>query len=43
MTGMNMYTESAILGITFFIIRWIVSIVAIILENIYLFIGIWEP
>jgi len=40
-TGMNKFTESAILGSSFLIIRWIVSIIAVLLKNIYLFIGIW--
>jgi len=41
LTGMNKFTESAILGSSFLIIRWIVSIIAVLLKNIYLFIGIW--
>ena len=41
LTGMNKFTENAVLGSTFLIIRWVVSIAAILLRNIYLFIGIW--
>jgi len=41
LTGMNKFTENAIIGSTFLIIRWIVSIVAVLLKDIYLFIGIW--
>jgi len=39
--GVNKFTETNILGSTFLIIRWIVSIIAVLLRNIYLFIGIW--
>ena len=41
LTGMNKFTENAILGSTFLIIRWVVSIIAVLLKDIYLFIGIW--
>ena len=41
LTGMNKFTENAVLGSTFLIIRWIISIIAVFLRNIYLFIGIW--
>jgi len=39
--GMNKFTENTILQSTFLIIRWIVSIIAVLLKNIYLFVGIW--
>jgi len=39
--GMNKFTENTILASTFLIIRWIVSLVAVLLKDIYLFIGIW--
>jgi len=41
LTGMNKFTESATLGSSFLIIKWVVSITAVLLKNIYLFIGIW--
>ena len=41
LTGMNKFTEDAVLESSFLIIRWIVSIIAVLLKNIYLFIGIW--
>lgn len=41
LTGMNKFTENTILTNTFLIIRWIVSLVAVLLKDIYLFIGIW--
>ncbi|BBG23181.1 hypothetical protein IC006_0465 [Sulfuracidifex tepidarius] len=41
LNGMNMYSESSATSIVFLIIRWGISIVAVILHNIYLFIGIW--
>jgi len=39
--GMNKFTENTVLGTVFLIIRWAVSIIAVLLKNIYLFIGIW--
>jgi len=39
--GMNKFTENTILTSTFLIIRWIVSLIAVLLKDIYLFIGIW--
>ena len=39
--GMNKFSEANILGSTFLVIRWIVSIIAVLLRNIYLFVGIW--
>ncbi|BAB67046.1 lipopolysaccharide biosynthesis protein [Sulfurisphaera tokodaii] len=39
--GMDMFTESAITGNLFLIIRWGISIIAVLLHNIYLFIEIW--
>jgi len=39
--GMNKFTENTVLASTFLIIRWIVSLVAVLLKDIYLFIGIW--
>ncbi|WP_338598642.1 lipopolysaccharide biosynthesis protein [Sulfolobus tengchongensis] len=41
MYGLNRYTEGAISGITFLIIRWVISIIAVIRQDIFLFIGIW--
>ncbi|MCI2414730.1 MAG: oligosaccharide flippase family protein [Candidatus Aramenus sp.] len=41
MIGMDMFTESAVTGITFLVIRWGISIIAVLLHNLYLFIGIW--
>ncbi|MUN28515.1 lipopolysaccharide biosynthesis protein [Sulfuracidifex metallicus] len=41
MIGMDMFTESAITGNFFLIIRWGISIIAVLSHNIYLFIGIW--
>ncbi|MCH4816863.1 MULTISPECIES: lipopolysaccharide biosynthesis protein [Saccharolobus] len=41
MIGMDMFTESAITGNLFLIIRWGISIIAVLLHNIYLFIEIW--
>jgi len=41
LTGMNKFTENTILNSTFLIIRWVVSIIAVLLKNIYLFIAIW--
>jgi O-antigen/teichoic acid export membrane protein len=41
MIGMDMFTENAITGITFLVIRWGISIIAILLHSLYLFIGIW--
>ena len=39
--GMNKFTENTILASTFLIIRWIVSLIAVLLKDVYLFIGIW--
>ncbi|QGA53814.1 oligosaccharide flippase family protein [Sulfolobus sp. E5-1-F] len=41
MSGLNKYTEGAISGITFLIIRWGISIIAVLQQNIYLFVEIW--
>lgn len=41
MVGMDMFTESAITGNLFLIIRWGVSIIAVLSRNIYLFLEIW--
>ncbi|BFH72202.1 lipopolysaccharide biosynthesis protein [Sulfurisphaera javensis] len=41
MQGLNRYTEEAISGIIFLIVRWIISIIAVLNQNIYLFIAIW--
>lgn len=41
MVGMDMFTESAITGITFLIVRWGVAIIAVLMRDIYMFIGIW--
>lgn len=41
MVGMDMFTEVAITGILFLIIRWGVSILAVLSYNIYLFVEIW--
>ncbi|WP_016730745.1 MATE family efflux transporter [Saccharolobus islandicus] len=41
MVGMDMFTESAITGNLFLIIRWGISIIAVLYQNIYLFVGIW--
>ncbi|ARM76937.1 oligosaccharide flippase family protein [Acidianus manzaensis] len=41
MHGLNRYTEGAMSGITFLIIRWVISIIAVIRQDIFLFIGIW--
>ncbi|BDC18532.1 lipopolysaccharide biosynthesis protein [Acidianus sp. HS-5] len=41
MIGMDMFTESAITEIILLIIRWGISIISVILHNIYLFIEIW--
>ena len=41
MIGMDMFTETAITGNIFLIVRWGVSIIAVLLHNIYLFIEIW--
>ncbi|BBG23200.1 hypothetical protein IC006_0484 [Sulfuracidifex tepidarius] len=41
LNGMNMYTEGSTTGIAFLVIRWGISIVAVILHNIYLFVEIW--
>ncbi|QXJ31892.1 MATE family efflux transporter [Saccharolobus shibatae] len=41
MVGMDMFTESAITGNLFLIIRWGISIIPVLLHNIYLFIEIW--
>ncbi|QGA68906.1 oligosaccharide flippase family protein [Sulfolobus sp. E11-6] len=41
MSGLNRYTESTISGITFLIIRWGISIIAVLQQNIYLFVEIW--
>lgn len=41
MQGLNRYTEGTIGGIVFLVIRWLVSIIAVIQENIYLFVEIW--
>ena len=41
MTGMDMFTESAISGNIFLVIRWIVSIIAVLRQSIYLFVLIW--
>lgn len=39
--GLNRFTENSIIGIIFLIIRWGVSLIAVIYHNIYLFILIW--
>ncbi|BBG25936.1 oligosaccharide flippase family protein [Sulfuracidifex tepidarius] len=39
--GMDMFTENSISANIFLIIRWILSIIAVITHNIYLFLGIW--
>ncbi|WP_016732737.1 oligosaccharide flippase family protein [Saccharolobus islandicus] len=41
MYGMDMFTEGAITGNLFLIIRWGISIIAVLSRNIYLFVGIW--
>ncbi|BDC17406.1 lipopolysaccharide biosynthesis protein [Acidianus sp. HS-5] len=41
MIGMDMFTESAITGNLFPIIRWGISIIAVLLHSIYLFVEIW--
>lgn len=41
MVGMDMFTESAITGNLFLIIRWGVSIIAVLSHNIYFFVEIW--
>ena len=41
MTGMDMFTESAISGNIFLVIRWLVSIIAVLKQSIYLFVLIW--
>jgi len=41
MVGMDMFTETAITGNLFLIIRWGVSIIAVLSHNIYLFIETW--
>ncbi|AGJ62301.1 MATE family efflux transporter [Saccharolobus islandicus] len=41
MIGMDMFTEGAITGNLFLIIRWGISIIAVLSHNIYLFIEIW--
>jgi len=41
MVGMDMFTETAITGNIFLIIRWGISIIAVLSHNIYLFIEIW--
>ena len=41
MVGMDMFTETAITGNLFLIIRWGISIIAVLSHNIYLFIEIW--
>ena len=41
MTAMDMFTESAISGNIFLIIRWVVSIIAVLKQSIYLFVLIW--
>ncbi|BCU68777.1 lipopolysaccharide biosynthesis protein [Stygiolobus caldivivus] len=41
MIGMDMFTESAITGNLFLVIRWGISIIAVLLHSIYLFIEIW--
>ncbi len=41
MIGMDMFTESAITGNLFRLIRWGISIVAVLSHNIYLFVEIW--
>ena len=41
MTGMDMFTESAISGNIFLVIRWVVSIIAVLKQSIYLFVLIW--
>ena len=41
MQGMDMFTESTISGITFSFVRWVISIVAVLKQSIYLFVLIW--
>lgn len=41
MIGMDMFTETAIAGNLFLIIRWGISILAVLQHNIYLFVEIW--
>ncbi|ACP37776.1 polysaccharide biosynthesis protein [Sulfolobus islandicus M.14.25] len=41
MYGMDMFTEGAITGNLFLIIRWGISIIAVLSHNIYIFIEIW--
>ncbi|XDF44309.1 lipopolysaccharide biosynthesis protein [Saccharolobus solfataricus] len=41
MIGMDMFTETAITGNLFLIIRWGISIIAVLSHNIYLFVEIW--
>ena len=41
MVGMDMFTETAITGNLFLIIRWGISIIAVLSHNIYLFIEVW--
>ncbi|AWR98171.1 oligosaccharide flippase family protein [Acidianus sulfidivorans JP7] len=41
MYGLNKYTENAISGIAFLVIRWVVSIIAVLQHNIYLLVEIW--
>ncbi|AKA74659.1 lipopolysaccharide biosynthesis protein [Saccharolobus solfataricus] len=41
MIGMDMFTESAITGNFFLVIRWGIAIIAVLYHNIYLFVKIW--
>ncbi|BCU67940.1 polysaccharide biosynthesis protein [Sulfolobales archaeon HS-7] len=41
MIGMDMFTELAITGNLFLIIRWGISIIAVLFHSIYLFVEIW--
>jgi O-antigen/teichoic acid export membrane protein len=41
MVGIDMFTETAITGNIFLIIRWGISIIAVLSHNIYLFIEVW--
>jgi O-antigen/teichoic acid export membrane protein len=41
MLGMDMFTENAITSISFIVIRWGISIIAVLLRSLNLFIGIW--
>jgi O-antigen/teichoic acid export membrane protein len=41
MIGMDMFTESVITGNFFLIVRWGISIIAVLSHNIYFFVEIW--